>query len=205
KDSIKVRENSPLPKHMVNNYANTKWMAECMLRESSLPYVILRPRALVGRGDTVIMPRLIRSRLEGKLKIMGSGNNMVDLTPVSNMVEAVRLSIFTPNCNEAYNISNGEPVNLWESINSILTAIGLPAIKNKIPYPILYLAALIMEFNARFLNGKEPVLTRYSVGVLAKTFTFEIQKAKEKLNYKPIQTTAQAMEEFVKWYKEKES
>jgi nucleoside-diphosphate-sugar epimerase len=40
------------------------------------------------------------------------------------------------------------------------------------------------------------------VGVLAKSFTFDIQKAKEKLNYHPKQTTAQAMDEFVKWYKE---
>ena len=202
KDSLNIQENTPLPKRMVNKYAKTKWMAERMLSESNLPYVILRPRALIGRGDTVIMPRLIRSCSEGKLKIMGSGNNKVDLTPVSNMVEAVRLSIFTPNYNEAYNISNGEPVNLWKSINSILIAIDLPAIKKKIPYSILYVVAMMMEYKARLLNGKEPILTRYSVGVLAKSFTFDIQKAREKLNYHPKQTTAQAMDEFVKWYKE---
>ena len=202
KNSLNTQENTPLPKRMVNNYAKTKWMAERMLNESNLPYVILRPRALIGRGDTVIMPRLIRSCLEGKLKIMGSGNNEVDLTSVSNMVEAVRLSIFTPNYNEAYNISNGEPVNLWKSINSILKGIELPAIKKKIPYPVLYMVAVIMEYKSRLLNGKEPILTRYSVGVLAKSFTFDIQKAKEKLNYHPKQTTAQAIDEFVKWYKE---
>ncbi len=202
KDAFNITENSVVPERAVNNYAKTKLMAERMLIQSNLPYVILRPRALIGRGDTVIMPRLVRSCLEGKLKIVGSGKNVVDLTPVSNMVEAVRLSIFTPNYNEDYNISNGEPVNLWQAINSVLSAIGLPTIKNKIPYAVLYTVATIMEYKARLLNGKEPILTRYSVGVLAKSFTFDIQKAREKLNYKPQQTTAQAVDEFVEWYKE---
>ena len=201
KDSIGIKEDTPLPKKMVNNYAKTKWMAETMLQESKLPYIILRPRALIGRGDTVIMPRLIRSCLEGKLKIIGSGNNIVDLTPVGNMVEAIRLSIFSPNYNESYNISNGEPVNLWKSINAVLNAIEQPTIKSKLPYSMLYIIAQIMELKARILGGREPVLTKYSVGVLAKSFTFDIQKAKEKLNYTPKQNTAEAIEEFAKWYK----
>ena len=203
KNAIGINENSPLPKHMVNQYAKTKWIAENLLRESKLPHIILRPRALIGRGDTVIMPRLIRSSKEGKLKIMGSGENIVDLTPVSNMAEAVRLSIFTKNFNETFNISNGEPINLLESINYILTAIGLPPINSKIPYSILYTAAILMEYKSKLFSNKEPVLTRYSVGILAKSFTFDIQKARNKLNFQPKQTTSQAIEEFIQWYKEK--
>lgn len=149
------------------------------------------------------MPRLIRSCKEKKLKILGDGKNTVDLTSVSNMVEAVRLSIFTSNYNESYNISNGDPVNLWDSINRILTDIGIPKVTSKMPYGIIYFIAHIMEIKARFSGGKEPVLTRYSVGVLAKSFTFDIKKAKEKLNYQPKQTTSEAIEEFVKWFKER--
>lgn len=202
-DAIGINENSQIPKRMVNQYAKTKWRAENLLRESKLPHIILRPRALIGRGDTVIMPRLIRSSMEEKLKIIGSGKNVVDLTPVSNMVEAVRLSIFTQNYNETYNISNGEPVNLWKSINYILTAIGLPSINKKIAYPVLYIVASIMEYKSQLFTKKEPILTRYSVGILAKSFTFDIQKARNKLKFQPKQTTAQALEEFIQWYKEK--
>lgn len=204
RDALDIHEHTPVPKKMVNHYAKTKWMAECHLKESNLPYIILRPRALIGRGDTVIMPRLIRSSKEGKLKIIGAGNNRVDLTPVANMVEAVKLSIFTKNLNETFNISNGEPVNLWESINFILSEIGLPEVRDKIPYSILYIIATIMEYKSRVFNKKEPVLTRYAVGVLAKSFTFDIRKAKELLNFEPKQTTNQALVEFIQWYKSKE-
>lgn len=55
KDALNINEDSPLPEKMVNNYAITKWRAEGLIRESKIPYVILRPRALIGRGDTVIM------------------------------------------------------------------------------------------------------------------------------------------------------
>ena len=109
-----IRENEALPRKFVNAYAHTKRMAELELVQSGLPYVILRPRALTGRGDTVIMPRIITSFKEGKLKIIGAGKNIVDLTSVANAVDAILLSLKAegPALNQIYNITNGEPVNL---------------------------------------------------------------------------------------------
>ncbi len=74
-----IRENEALPRKFVNAYAHTKRMAELELIQSGLPYVILRPRALTGRGDTVIMPRIITSYKEGKLKIVYKDVNRNDL------------------------------------------------------------------------------------------------------------------------------
>ena len=206
-DKIGIKESDPLPPQMINHYAATKLEAENFLRKSGLNYIILRPRALVGRGDTVIMPRLIRSHKEGRLKIMGSGKNQADLTPVSNMIHAIEQAITTSekNCNEAYNISNGKPVNLWDSINEVLDLIGYKKVFRKIPFNLLYGLAYFLEWKNKLLNlQKEPVLTKYSVGVLAKSFTFDISKAKEKLNYRPQQSTREAIEEFAEWYLERE-
>ena len=68
------------------------------MRSSNLPYVIFRPRALIGRGDHVIMPRVINAFEKNKLKIVGDGENLVDLTPVSNVVDAILLSIHNEKC-----------------------------------------------------------------------------------------------------------
>ena len=121
-DRLNIRESDPLPIKLINAYAYTKRQAEIELQKSSIPYVILRPRALIGRGDTVIMPRLIRANKEGKLRLIGNGNNEVDLTSVANVVDAILLSlkISGKGLNEIYNISNGEPVNLWEQILFVL-------------------------------------------------------------------------------------
>merc|ERR1712127_815283 len=92
-NKFNISENDPLPKQFVNNYAKSKFEAEELLRASSIPYVIFRPRALIGRGDHVIMPRLINAFDKNKLKIIGNGENLVDLTPVSNVVDAILSSI----------------------------------------------------------------------------------------------------------------
>lgn len=201
KNRLNITEVSPLPTKQVNNYSTTKLEAERLLKKSSLDHIILRPRALIGKGDTVIMPRLIRSYKEGKLKIMGTGDNIVDLTSVSNMVDAIVLSLSTKNVNESYNISNGEPVNLWNSINSVLTKIGEDSITKKIPYHLLYSIANFLELKSKLTKStKEPIITKYSVGVLAKSFSFNINKAKTMLGYEPKQNTNDAIQEFAIWY-----
>ena len=203
-DRLDIKEDDYIPKPLVNHYATTKLAAEQLLKDSGLTYITLRPRALTGAGDTVIMPRLIRSHNEGRLRIMGTGNNVADLTPVKNFVDAIWLAINTStnNCNTDYNISNGNGEKLWPNIQLVLNRIGMKAIGKKSPYWLLYAVAWIMENRARLTKGKEPILTRYSVGILAKSFTFDITKAREMLGYIPKQTTQEAIEDFATWYTE---
>ena len=39
---------------------------------------VLRPRAILGVGDTVVFPRLLRAHKEGKLRVIGKGDNVID-------------------------------------------------------------------------------------------------------------------------------
>lgn len=204
-----IKESDPLPaeKRMVNNYARTKRMAENLLEASQLSYIALRPRALVGRGDTVIMPRLIRAHEEGRLKVIGSGKNKVDLTPVSNVVDAILLSLIAPNsaCREIYNIAQAEAVLLWPHIQQVLRELGYPPPTRKVPYPIVYFVAWLMESYSLLIDPtKEPTLTTYGVGTLAKDFHLDISKAQDKLGYQPRQSVAEAITEFVDWYRKQE-
>jgi 2-alkyl-3-oxoalkanoate reductase len=204
-DRFNIKESDPLPSKFINAYATTKRLAEIELENSSIPYIILRPRALTGRGDTVIMPRLIRAFNEGKLKIIGNGKNSVDLTSVSNVVDAIILSLNSKEeaFNETYNISNGEPVLLWEKIELVLSKMGKTLPTKKIPHRIVHLIASLMEFKSKLTNNQEPPLTKYGVGTLTKSFTMDISKAKKKLGYRPTMSTDDAIDEFVTWYNEK--
>ncbi|MEQ9377408.1 MAG: NAD-dependent epimerase/dehydratase family protein [Imperialibacter sp.] len=199
-----VKESDPLPQKASNNYAATKLQAERLLEKSGLSYISIRPRALIGRGDTVIFPRLIRSYHEGRLKVVGSGQNVVDLTAVSNVVQAVQLALQAPEAasGRAYNITNGEPVRLWEAISYVLDKFDLPPPSGKVPYPVAALAATVMEWKALLLKSeKEPVLTRQSVGILARSMTLDISAARKHLSYAPKQSTWEAIDEFAEWYK----
>ena len=206
KDRLNIKETDPLPDRFINSYAETKHMAEKKLERSGLQYIILRPRAIIGRGDTVIMPRLIKAYDEKKLFILGDGRNIVDLTSVANIVHAIILSINSEerSLNNSYNITNGKPVLLWEAISQVLTALERKIPNQKINIKILMFFAFLMEMKAKIFGGKEPVLTRYTVGTLGKSFTMDISKAQDLLDYKPSITTEESIEEFVKWYKHNE-
>ena len=205
-DRIMVKENDPLPTRFVNNYSKTKREAEVLLENSNLKYIIIRPRAIIGRGDTVIMPRLIKAHSEGRLKIIGNGGNKVDLTSVDNVVESIVLSINATSkaLNNTYNITDGNPVSLWDSINIVLKGIGKEQVHKIVKFKVAYFAASILEW-VSWITRKEPSLTKYSIGVLTKTFTLDISKAIDLLNYKPIISTEESIEEFINWYNENES
>ena len=206
KNKLNIKESDDLPKKFINDYAATKYQAERKLEKSSIPYVILRPRALTGRGDTVIMPRLIRAYDEGRLKIIGNGENVADLTSVANVVDAIYLSLIADEyaTNETYNISNGKPVRLWDTIGDVLSKLDKIPPTKKVPFGLVKFIAQLMEMKSRMTNMKEPALTKYGVGTLAKSFTMDISKARELLKYDPKVSTQEAIEEFVKWYKHNE-
>ena len=90
-DRIMVKESDPLPENFVNSYSKTKRQKRNVIENSNLNYII-RPRAIIGRGDSVIM-RLIKAHSLDRLKIIGKGNNIVDLTSVENVVHSIILSI----------------------------------------------------------------------------------------------------------------
>jgi nucleoside-diphosphate-sugar epimerase len=207
KDKLNIKESDPLPRKFINSYAETKREAEIALEQSGIPFVSIRPRALLGRGDTIIMPRLIRAFDEGKLKIMGDGENIVDLTPVGNVADALILGLFTgeKGLNQIYNISNGNPVKLWDKVDLVLNKLGKELPKKKVPFWLVRTVAKFMEFKSNITNKKEPALTVYGVGTLTKSFTMDISKAKEFLGYEPQLSVDDAIDEFVEWYKEHES
>jgi nucleoside-diphosphate-sugar epimerase len=206
KDRFNIKESNPLPHRFVNEYANTKRMAELELEQSNLDFISLRPRALTGRGDTVIMPRLVRAFDEGRLRIIGDGKNIVDLTSVENVVDAIHLSMFAPKeaLRQHYNITNGEPVVLWDKIRMVLAEMNRQLTDKKIPYTIVKSIAGAMEWKSKLTNKKEPTLTVYGVGTLAKSFTMDISKARELLGYVPKVSTDEAIIEFVEWYRKNE-
>lgn len=190
----------------VNAYAATKREAEQLLRASGLAFVILRPRALIGRGDSIIFPRLLKAQKEGRLRRIGRGQNICDLTAVLNVASAIDLALKADGAalNQDYNITNGEPIHLWEVIDRVFQELGIPAVQKSVPFFMAYLVAGLSEWKAKIFKTKqEPALIRYSVATLAMDMTFDISKAKDLLGYQPLQSTEEALKEFIESIKGK--
>ena len=178
-----LTEKSPLPARPINEYARTKLAAERLVlaARDRIEVVVLRPHALIGVGDTTLLPRLVRAASHGKLRIIGDGRARTDLTCVENAALACRLALEADAAHvagEAFNITNGEPTRLWDSLGQFLADAGLPTPRGRVPFALVWTGAALAEAWARYVSGKEPVLTRYGAGVLAFSQTFDIDKAR---------------------------
>jgi len=200
---LNVRESDPLPKRFVNGYTATKYLGEQVVAASGLPWITFRPRALIGRGDTVIMPRILEASRAGRLRVMGRGDAVADLTAVDNVAYAIGLALNAPETalRRIYNLTNGTPVRLWDVLGRVLDALGTPLPSRRLPVPVAYAAAFLMEQAARFTPGKEPVLTRYGVGTLTHSFTLDITAARTHLGYDPQVSIEEALQAFVDDYR----
>jgi nucleoside-diphosphate-sugar epimerase len=207
KDRFNVSENDPLPLKIVNEYAFSKLETEKIVHsynQKGFNTVSIRPRAIIGAEDSVIFPRIIRAYLNNKLRIIGNGQNIADLTCVTNVIQAIICALNAPAdvMGMAYNISNGEPVNLWDEINYVLSELNYPPVKKKVPYPIIWTIVWLSETLHKLRKKEsEPVLTLYGIGTLAKSLTMDISLAKKNLGYAPVQATREGITEFLNWYK----
>ncbi|MFM8875817.1 MAG: NAD-dependent epimerase/dehydratase family protein [Anaerolineae bacterium] len=204
---IGVKENNPLPQP-ISNYAHTKLLAEEEIDKGfaqGLAVISIRPRALFGEGDTVIFPRLIPRLRSGRLPILGDGENIVDLTYIQNVVDALLLCAESPasTLGKKYNISNGEPVKIWKLVERICDELGYAHPKRKISYKTANAAAGVLEFIYSLIPySPEPPLTRLSVSMMANSTTLDISAARKELGYQPKVSVEEGVQRFLKWWKE---
>ncbi|HEY0606163.1 MAG TPA: NAD-dependent epimerase/dehydratase family protein [Herpetosiphonaceae bacterium] len=195
RDHWNLSESAPYPRRFASIYSLTKKLGEDLVNQAAaaLPSVILRPKAIFGPGDTSLLPRLIEAARRGRLPQIGDGRNLVDLTYVDNVVHALLLALDSPAAiGRTYTITNSEHPPLWDVIRQVLQHQGLSTQLRRVPLNVALLAAAIMETRAA-ITGHEPLLTRYSAAILARTQTYTISAAQRDLDYAPQVSVAEGI------------
>lgn len=193
-DSIRGGDESlPYGKNWLCHYAETKALAEqeaLAANSEKLQVVALRPHLIFGPGDPHLLPRVVESVKAGRLRIVGDGSAKVDVSYVGNVADA-HLDAFDAlergkGAGQAYFISQGEPVDLWSWLNSILEGLGQPPLTQKIPLPLAYGIGALCEGAWKVLRRRtDPPITRFVAVELAKDHYFDISKAQHELGYRP--------------------
>lgn len=209
-DRFNVSESAPLPDQAVNAYAATKRLAEEEVElafEAGLPVVTIRPRAIFGPGDQAILPRLLQANRKGRVPLIHGGQALMDLTYIDNVVDALIQCMSSPasTLGKKYNITNGEPVALIDLLQQLFDKLGEPLSGKHISYPLAYGAAALLEWKAHLTRSKkEPLITRYTVGLLGKSLTLDISAAKKDLNYTPRKSVDEGISDYVTWIKQRD-
>jgi nucleoside-diphosphate-sugar epimerase len=207
KDLENVNESIPFPEKHLCFYSETKCIAEKLVLENNnagLKTIVLRPHLIWGPGDNHLVPRVIESARQGKLKIVGNGKNKVNLAYIDNVVEGHILAWqgllnLLPCDGKCYFIDDDEPIELWPWVNHLLNKLNIPEVEKKISFKLAYRIGAVLEwFYSTFKLNGEPPMTRFVAVSLATHHYFDIGNAKRDFNYKTVISAEEALNRTIK-------
>ncbi len=183
---IGLSETSPPAQRFANPYAATKYAAERLVLaadSAGTRTVVLRPRAIVGPDDRVLLPRLMRVIRSGRVSLPAGGDALVELTDVRDAAAAFLAADRSAQAaGRAINISGGQPRTVQAIVAAVCEILHLAPRIVAVPTPLALCAARAAECAGR-LSGREPALTRYAVTTLAFTQTFDLTQARALLGW----------------------
>ena len=184
----------PYGEHFKAHYATTKTIAEKAVlaaNDATLATIALRPRLIWGPGDAQLLPRLAQRARAGRLRLVGSGDNLIDTTYIDNAAQAhfdafAHLAPGAACAGRAYFISNGEPRPVREIVNALLAAVGAPPVTKTLPFPAAYAIGAACEAAWTLLRLRgEPPLTRFLAEQLGTTHWYDMAPAARDFGYQP--------------------
>jgi nucleoside-diphosphate-sugar epimerase len=174
-----------------NAYARTKLAAERAVLEADSPAmhtVVLRPRAIIGPYDQVLLPRLLRAADKGVMPLPRAGRALIEPTDARDVVAALLAAEARAEAigGRVFNISGGQPVTLAALVSHIFGRLGRGVRVVPVPAPAVLAAGAVLETIARLRPASsEPVLTRYGAMTLGWSQTFDLSAAREALGWEP--------------------
>lgn len=200
-----VDESVGYPEQYLSMYAETKAYAEKMMLMANSAHfstVAIRPHLIFGPGDLNLVPRVVEAAKAGRLKIVGDGENLVDVTYVENasMVHVMALEKLSPDsaiAGKAYFLGQG-PIKLWDFTNDLLVRSGLSPISKKIPFKLAYFIGLMIETVLKLIGKFDihPPMTRFVALQLGKSHYYSHHNLEHDLGFKPKFTIEEGLDKL---------
>lgn len=202
-EQINLDESTPYAQRWLAYYPRSKALAEQMVLAADgnggLSTCALRPHLIWGPRDPHLIPRLLEKARSGRLRRVGDGSNLVDITYVENAARAhlQAADVLAPGSavsGQAYFLSQGEPVLCWEWIDSILQLADLPPVRRSIPLKAALVIGAVCELAYAMLRiQRELPMTRFLAYQLGLSHYFDISRAKHDFGYEAEISTAEGM------------
>lgn len=190
-DQTGITEDTAWPARPLNAYARTKGEAERLVLAADAPgfrTVAIRPRAIVGPDDAVLLPRILRLVKRGRFPLFREGRAMVELTDARDAARALMLADVRREAagGRAINVTGGRPVAVADLIRRLGDALGVEVRTVSVPLALGQALSIGADALCRILPGRpEPVLTPYTLSTLAWSQTFDLGLARRLLGYEP--------------------
>lgn len=185
-------------------YGHTKRSAEDWLLQQdwrSRTLVILRPRAIYGVGDRVLLPRLLNTIRGGRIVVPGDMRVQSSLTHVGNLCRAaeccVAHGINQPGGIHIFNVTDAKPYEMRTAVQQLLSAVtGEDLTIRSLPLPLLnFLAGM-----AERLQVPLP-FSRLALHSVSRNNVLELRKIRETMGFEPEYRLETSVASIAHWAK----
>ena len=200
---LNAEETLPYPATFLCHYPHSKALAEQAVLAANgrdgLATCALRPHLIWGPRDNHLIPRLLQKARTGRLRRVGTGENLISMSYVENAAAAHlqacdKLSLNSPVAGQAYFINEPEPVLLWGWVDTLLVRASLTPLKKSISATAAYRLGAVLEAVSKvFRLSSEPPMTRFVASQLSQSHTYSIAKAVRDFGYTPLVTVEEGL------------
>lgn len=182
-------------------YPDSKIAAEKLVRESGLPYVIIRPASTYGPRGSAWTVGPIEQIKAGRLVLLGADRGLVTPGYIDNVVDGLLLALTHPAAlGETFNLCDDRAVTYREFYLAYARMLGLGRLP-AVPGWFAQLARSAPATVARRILGR-PAVGPWSLHFRRNPSQFSVEKARRLLGYAPRVDFGEGMRRTEAWLKE---
>jgi nucleoside-diphosphate-sugar epimerase len=182
----------------LSDYGKSKFEAEKYIISNSydLKKTILRPRAIYGRHDHSLLPRLMKLVKGNQLLLPQQLSKKISLTHIDNLLHAIELCVSDQTkALKLFNVADEEVYDLYQVLTTLLPMVAGKKLKTLIIPSFVF--NLFVAFNNSFNLSR--TFNRFAVSSLTNTATLSINKIKYQMNYAPLKNFYNSYKEIIDW------
>ena len=198
-------ENSPFSPG--DDYQDTKVEGELrafdLAKELGVLVSVVRPCGIYGPGDIRFL-KIVKPVLRGRFIMIGSGEAHYHFVYIDDLIQGFLLAGEKEEAvGESFLIGGDDSPTLNELVWLIASILGVKPPRWHIPvWPVYYLG-WACEIVCKVIRI-EPILHRRRVAFFTKNREFKIDKARQKLGYRPEVTLKDGFSRMIAWYEQED-
>ena len=199
----RITEDTPLGQHfwMWDYYPRAKLLAEEIAWK--FPNVtVVRPSWIYGPRDRVTIPRVIPALLDGRVPLIGPGDNLLNIIYGGDVARGCILAAGHPGAvRQAYNLCSEGEVTQRGLVDALTEALGVPRVARHVPYGLAMRFAWFREALSRLMrSATPPPITRRAIYLIGRPTLYSIAKARAELGWSPQVRIQEGVEKALRWY-----
>lgn len=180
------------------SYGKSKRQSEQILQTANhIPNIyILRPRAIYGCGDRVLLPRLLQTVRRGRAIVPGNLTAATSLTHILNLTQAAENCIAKHKAGfYIYNIADDKTYIYAKVFSALLSGV----FHREIPFLHLPVAPILAAVGLLERLGIPTKLSTQSINTLTHPNILDITRAKRQLHYRPKFDLYSTLPDIIQW------